>query len=86
MGFLRFVYSLNFTNLLKDVIFYSKQLKFMVPPHSKGVLKLWVFFAARVVLRFLPHTFRGVEFFSLHPDSKSPTPPLVINDHSLNYQ
>ncbi len=35
---------LNFTNFLKDVIFYVEQLKLMVLAYSKGELNIYIFF------------------------------------------
>ncbi len=43
MGCWNIFCSLKFINFLKDVIFYVKQLKFMVLTHFKGVLKFFFF-------------------------------------------
>ncbi len=59
-------------NVLKDVILYVKQLKFMVLAHSKLVLK--VFLWSGGVKVFL-YAFSCVEGFSPQPDTKSPTSP-----------
>ncbi len=40
-GVLISFYGLKFTNFLKDVIFYVKQLKFMAVAHIRGVSKLF---------------------------------------------
>ncbi len=67
-GIMKFFCSLKLINFLKDIIFYLKQLKFVVFTHSKGMKKLFFFMWSGGCQVFL-HVFTGVEVCSLHPDT-----------------
>ncbi len=72
--------SLKFTNFLKYVIFYVKQLKFMDLAHPKGVLK--VSLVVKVVSSVFGW-FKDVDF-CYRILTPNPQPPLGINSCSLN--
>lgn len=63
--------SLKFTKFLKTVIFYVKQITFMVLTHSEGVLTY--FCEVRVGVKFFCLLLDVLKLFSKHPDPKSQT-------------
>ncbi len=78
--------SLKFTNFLKDVILYIKQLIFMILTHSKGVVNL---FCSQGVSRFIVCFYGCWIFFTISqhlihgpPGNKWPLPYRGHDQHS----
>ncbi len=86
-GVLKYFYSLKFTNFLKDVILYVKQLKIMVLSPSNRVLKFFLQsedWGGRESC-FLCMLLGMLNLFPMHHGTKPLTPPLGINDCSLSW-